>query len=126
MKPSVAGVCGHSFLPGLLGAGPKITVEFHDFLRPEQAARVARAKRRLELAGFRRIEFSLDSTDVLFVRAGSLSCPVWFWLRHVVGNRRGLRRHLARIGARGTGRGGIRLAGGGRGGRDPGARAGGA
>ena len=104
----------------------RITVEFHDFLWPEQAARVARAKRRLELAGFRRIDFSLDSTDVLFVHAGSLSCPAWLWLRHVVRNRRGLRRHLARIGARGTGRGGIRLAGGGRGGRDPGARAGGA
>ena len=33
----------------------QITVEFHDFLWPEQTARVARVKRRLGLAGFRRI-----------------------------------------------------------------------
>lgn len=80
----------------------QITVEFHDFLWPEQAARVARAKRRLEGAGFRRIDFSLDSTDVLFVRADSLSWPAWFWLRYVVRNWRGFRRlfrRLARIGS---------------------------
>ena len=75
------------------------TVEFHDFLWPEQATRVARVKRRLELAGFRRIDFSLDSSDVLFVRADSLSLPVWFWLRHVVRNWRGFRRRLARTGS---------------------------
>ena len=75
----------------------QITVEFHDFLWPEQASRVDRAKRRLVLAGFRRIDFSLDSSDVLFVRADSLSWPAWFWLRHVVRNWRGLCRRLDRI-----------------------------
>ena len=75
----------------------QITVEFHDFLWPEQAIRVDRAKRRLVLAGFRRIDFSLDSSEVLFVRADSLSWPAWLWLRHVVRNWRGLRRRLIRL-----------------------------
>ena len=77
----------------------QITVEFHDFLWPEQTARVARVKRRLGLAGFRRIDFSLDSTDVLFVRADSLPWPAWFRLRHVVRTWRGLRRIAARMGS---------------------------
>ena len=75
----------------------QITAEFHDFLWPEQATRVARAKRHLVLAGFRRIDFSLDSSDVLFVRADSLSPPAWLWLRYIVRNWRGLRRRAARI-----------------------------
>ena len=77
----------------------QITVEFHDFLWPEQTARVARVKRRLGRAGFRRIDFSLDSTDVLFVRADSLPWSAWFRLRHVVRTWRGLRRIAARMGS---------------------------
>ena len=74
----------------------QITVEFHDFLYPQLSARVALAKRRIGRAGFRRIDFSLDNTDVLFVRVDALSWLAWFWLRHVVRNWRGLRRRLAR------------------------------
>ena len=50
------------------------------------AARVALAKRRLGLAGFRRIDFSLDNTDVLFVRVDVLPWVAWLWLRHAVRN----------------------------------------
>ena len=72
----------------------QITVEFHDFVWPEQAVRVGRAMALMEAAGFRRINFSRDNTDVLFVRRDLLAWPAWLWLRFVVRNLRGLRRRL--------------------------------
>jgi FkbM family methyltransferase len=47
----------------------QITVEFHDFLYPEQRPHVESIKQRLRALGFWVIEFSLDNTDVLFVNA---------------------------------------------------------
>ena len=49
----------------------QITVEFHDFLYPEQRRQVESIKRRLRSLGFWVINFSLDNTDVLFVNADS-------------------------------------------------------
>ena len=79
-----------------LRAFNQITVEFHDFLWPDLAASVGVVKRRMENAGFRRINFSLDNTDVLFVRSESLSALTWIWVRFVVRNWMGMRRRLAR------------------------------
>jgi len=46
----------------------QFTVEFHDFIHPEELdGRVERVKRRLVSIGLRRINFSLDNTDVLFI-----------------------------------------------------------
>jgi FkbM family methyltransferase len=49
----------------------QITVEFHDFVYPEQGARVELIKRRMRALGFWVINFSLDNTDVLFVNAAA-------------------------------------------------------
>ncbi len=49
----------------------QITVEFHDFLYPEQAQQVRLIKQRLRDLGFWVINFSLDNTDVLFVNAAA-------------------------------------------------------
>jgi len=45
----------------------QFTVEFHDFLDPAQAHSVERVSDRLIDAGFRRVRFSRNNTDVLFV-----------------------------------------------------------
>jgi len=44
-----------------------MTIEFHDFIYPEQRPRVESIKGRLRSIGFRLINFSLDNTDVLFI-----------------------------------------------------------
>ncbi len=49
----------------------QITVEFHDFMYPEQGVQVELIKRRLRALGFWVINFSLDNTDVLFVNAAT-------------------------------------------------------
>jgi FkbM family methyltransferase len=45
----------------------QITVEFHEFLYPEQAESVARILARMRRIGFWVMPFSLDNTNVLFV-----------------------------------------------------------
>lgn len=45
----------------------QMTVEFHDFIDPSQRAGVRAVDRRLRAAGFRRIRFSRDNTDVLYL-----------------------------------------------------------
>lgn len=46
----------------------QITVEFHDFIDAMLGPAVVACIARLESMGYRRITFSLDNTDVLFVR----------------------------------------------------------
>jgi len=50
-----------------LQAVMQITVEFHEFLYPEQAEAVARIKERMRRLGFWVLPFSLDNTNVLFL-----------------------------------------------------------
>ena len=45
----------------------QITVEFHDFVYPEQRPQIEAIKKRLHSLGFWVINFSLDNTDVLFL-----------------------------------------------------------
>jgi FkbM family methyltransferase len=49
----------------------QITVEFHDFIYPEQGPQVESIKRRMRALGFWVINFSLDNTDVLFLNAAT-------------------------------------------------------
>jgi FkbM family methyltransferase len=58
----------------------QITVEFHDFLDPRLGLRVEATKARLERAGFRRVNFSLNNGDVLFVRQDLINRTGIAWL----------------------------------------------
>jgi hypothetical protein len=49
----------------------QITVEFHDFLYPEQSMQAEAIKRRLGALGFWIVNFSVNNTDVLFVNAAA-------------------------------------------------------
>lgn len=74
------------------------TVEFHEFIDPAQGPAVQAVDRRLRAAGFRRIRFSRDNTDVLYLskarggpgRIGML--PALIWGRYRLGLRRVWRR----------------------------------
>ena len=46
-----------------------ISVEFHDFLYPEQKSQVAQILRRMRAIGFWILPFSFDNTNVLFVNS---------------------------------------------------------
>jgi len=75
----------------------QITVEFHDFVYPEQRRQVESVKRRLRSLGFWVINFSLDNTDVLFVNkaasgAGRLE---YMKLKYITKYMRGIRRRLS-------------------------------
>ena len=58
----------------------QIAVEFHDFLLPKLGLRVEATKVRLEHAGFRRINFSLNNGDVLFIRSDLIGRLDVTWL----------------------------------------------
>ncbi len=76
----------------------QITVEFHDFLYPEQSAQVESIKRRLGSLGFRVINFSLDNTDVLFVNAAAsgIGKLQYLKLKYITKYLRGICRRLKR------------------------------
>lgn len=76
----------------------QITVEFHDFIYPEQRVQVESIKRRLRAIGFRVINFSLDNTDVLFVNvdATGIGKLRYLKLKYVTKYLHGIRRRLAR------------------------------
>ena len=76
----------------------QITVEFHDFLYPEQAPQVEAIKRRLHSLGFWVINFSLDNTDVLFLNAAT-SGTGWLQycrLKYLAKYTRGIARRLGK------------------------------
>jgi FkbM family methyltransferase len=76
----------------------QITVEFHDFLCPDDRPRVDAARKRLRDIGFFEIRFSLDNTDVLFVNKKTRISPVHvLFLKSVVKYALGIRRRLERM-----------------------------
>lgn len=74
----------------------QITVEFHDWQRPENEDRVRLVKRRLRRIGFYCIRFSANNGDVLFVRRDLLSPLQYYYLALCVRNVRGVGRVLRR------------------------------
>jgi FkbM family methyltransferase len=75
----------------------QITVEFHDFLYPEQQSSVATICARMRKIGFWVLPFSLDSTDVLFVnRKAGVGIGEIAYLRSVVKYGTGIGRRLRR------------------------------
>jgi hypothetical protein len=87
--------------PDTLARIDQLTVEFHDFIDPEQSGAVQAVTARLRAAGFQCLRFSLDNSDVLFVnRRKPLSVPqrVWIFARYKYprGISRRLRRWLGR------------------------------
>lgn len=76
----------------------QITVEFHDFMYPDQAAAVTRIRDRMRDIGFWVLPFSLDNTDVLFLNKRSrISAAEVAYLRSVVRYGKGISRRLSRI-----------------------------
>ncbi len=79
----------------------QITVEFHDFLYPEQHSAVTRIRSRMGDIGFWVLPFSLDNTDVLFVnRKTGATFAEAAYLRSVVRYGKGIRRRLRKTLAR--------------------------
>ncbi len=84
----------------------QITVEFHDFLYPEQKSRVEAIKRRFRKLGFWVIKFSLDNTDVLFVNAAASGTGRFqygrlkYFTKYVEGAKRRWAQRLEALGAR--------------------------
>lgn len=52
------------------GTARQITIEFHSFLYPSQAARIEKAIALLSELGFYYIDFSIRRIDVLFINSG--------------------------------------------------------
>jgi FkbM family methyltransferase len=76
----------------------QITVEFHDFIYPEQRPQVEAIKKRLHSLGFWVINFSLDNTDVLFLNAAT-SGTGWLQycrLKYLTKYAKGISRKLGR------------------------------
>ncbi len=75
----------------------QITVEFHDFLYPEQKRSVAAIRNRMRRIGFWVVPLSLDNTNVLFVnRQTGVSVIEIAYLRSVVKYGTGMLRRLRR------------------------------
>lgn len=74
------------------------TIEFHDFLLPEIHREVEAIKKRLVGLGFLCFPFSLDNTNVLFVKRECLSAPLLqsLWLRLPVRFLQGICRRIGR------------------------------
>ena len=78
----------------------QFTIEFHDFLDPDQAADVDRIKRRLRSAGFAHLAFSSNNMDVLFVNqlrvpfTGFHRCAVAMMYKYRRGITRNVRRRI--------------------------------
>jgi len=84
---SVADVMAHT----------QITVEFHDFLFPQLNERVEQIKGKIGDSGFYQIPFSLDNSDILFVRKDALSFAGYLYLRYFMRFYRKRERILSRI-----------------------------
>lgn len=75
----------------------QMTVEFHEFIYPEQAEAVARIKHRMRGLGFWVLPFSLDNTNVLFLNRKTGVGPVEVaFLRSFVRYGKGIARHTRR------------------------------
>jgi FkbM family methyltransferase len=81
-----------------LRSAMQISVEFHEFLYPEQAEAVVRIKKRMRGLGFWVLPFSLDNTNVLFLnrRTGVGAVEVAF-LRSFVRYGKGVVRRIRRM-----------------------------
>ncbi len=76
----------------------QVTVEFHDFIYPEQRSAVARIRERMSDIGFWVLPFSLDNTDVLFLNRTSRVSPAEVtYLRTVVRYGKGFGRRLRAV-----------------------------
>jgi FkbM family methyltransferase len=76
----------------------QITVEFHDFIYPEQKPAVTRIIERLRDIGFHVIRFSLDNTNILFLnRKSGIGAVEVAYLRSVVRYGHGIGRRLRRF-----------------------------
>jgi FkbM family methyltransferase len=81
-----------------LQAVRQITVEFHEFLYPEQTEPVAKILERMRRLGFWVMPFSLDNTNVLFVNRTTGVGPVEVaFLRTFVRYWKGMLRRVRRI-----------------------------
>lgn len=81
----------------------QITVEFHDFIYPEQSPSVAAIRKRMESIGFWVLPFSLDNTNVLFVNRKTGVGPIEVaYLRSIVKYSNGAIRRLGRVFAKRT------------------------
>jgi len=76
----------------------QMTVEFHEFLYPEQAEAVARIKHRMRGLGFWVLPFSLDNTNVLFLNRKTGVGPIEVaYLRSIVRYGLGIVRRTRRM-----------------------------
>jgi len=76
----------------------QMTVEFHEFLYPEQAEAVERIKERMRGLGFWVLPFSLDNTNVLFLNRKTGVGPVEvMFLRSFVRYGKGVVRRVRRM-----------------------------
>ncbi len=86
-------------IPAAVLAGIRqIAVEFHDFIYPETAPRVQAVIAGLVAAGFRRVRFSKDNIDLLFINPRFFRHPALlhlvlnFWFRPLLAMTRKIRR----------------------------------
>lgn len=83
--------------PDTLARIDQLTVEFHDFIAPEQSGAVQVVTARLRGAGFQCLRFSLDNSDVLFVNPRMpLSRPQRLWISARYKYPRGISRRVRR------------------------------
>ncbi len=80
-----------------LQAHKQITIEFHDFLFPEFKVRIHQIKEKIIDSGFYQISFSLDNSDVLFVRKDVLSKWGYLYLKYFLKYYRKRNKILPRI-----------------------------
>jgi FkbM family methyltransferase len=78
----------------------QITVEFHDFIYPEQRAQVEATKRRLQSIGFMAINFRRDNSDVLFFNPATTGIgPLHYYrLKYIAKFARGIARRMSKPG----------------------------
>lgn len=74
----------------------QITVEFHDWQRPQTSSRVRAVQERLKDIGFYCIRFSANNGDVLFIRQDLINWAEYLYLALIVRNARGAWRVLRR------------------------------
>lgn len=75
----------------------QVTVEFHDFLWPEMHGRVEAIKRKMISNGYYCIQFSLDNSNVLFVRKELIAHSTYLNLKYFYKYSRGILRKIKRI-----------------------------
>ncbi len=75
----------------------QITVEFHDFLFPELKERINQIKLKIKESGFYQVSFSLDNTDVLFIRKSALSLWRYLYLKYFLKYYRKRKKILPRV-----------------------------